>query len=65
MTALEKVLAEEWPDGTFGGPRQSFASQSQMSQRWLIACGAALSLVAQAASSAPGVHVREFPDTIR
>lgn len=21
MTALERVLAEEWPDGTFGGPR--------------------------------------------
>ncbi|MFE2164839.1 hypothetical protein ACFXB3_07165 [Streptomyces sp. NPDC059447] len=21
MTALERVLAEEWPDGRFGGPR--------------------------------------------
>lgn len=21
MTALDRVLAEEWPDGTFGGPR--------------------------------------------
>lgn len=25
MTALDRLLAEEWPDGTFGGPRPSTA----------------------------------------
>ncbi|MGW6872864.1 hypothetical protein ACWGHA_11075 [Streptomyces xanthophaeus] len=28
MTALERLLAEEWPDGSFGGPRPRARSYS-------------------------------------